>query len=186
MKIYTKRGDAGETDLFGGQRISKASPQVRAYGAVDAANIAIGYVLASDVDSSMKANLTELMHRLFDVGAELSTKDDPAAHQKRKERMGEGISSQHIQEMEKWIDEADAQLEPLSEFVLPTGCETACRLHLARSAVRKAEVEVISLASGARAEIIQYLNRLSDLLFVYGRLENLRANYTEIPWKKAL
>lgn len=185
MKIYTKRGDSGETDLFGGARISKSSPQVRAYGAVDAANAAIGFVLASpELDPGMAASLTEIMHRLFDLGAELSTKDDEGAHQKRRDRMGEGITFTNIQILENWIDQADAQLDPLKEFVLPTGGEAACRLHLAKIAVRHAEVEVIGVGVDLRPELIQYLNRLSDLLFTFARLANHQSGAKEVPWKK--
>lgn len=167
MKIYTKRGDKGQTSLFGGARVSKSDPRVVAYGAVDAANSAIGWVAALP---DLSFDLTSIMSDLFDIGAELATATNTQ------------IVASRVTQLEHHIDEAEEQLTPLRSFILPTGCEAAARLHMARTAVRRAEQEIVSLG-GVRNEVIMYINRLSDLLFVWARLCNHRQNLPDILWK---
>lgn len=174
MKIYTKRGDTGETDLFGGTRISKAHPRVLAYGAVDAANSAIGFAAVLN----QLPELNPIMSDLFDLGAELAS-----IPQKNQVLLG----AHRVQVLEHLIDKADQDLPALKNFVLPTGCELAGRLHLARTAVRQAEQGVIGLreqGEPVRAELIIYLNRLSDLLFTLARWANIKNNTSEVLWAK--
>ena len=166
MKIYTKRGDKGQTSLFGGARVSKSDPRVMAYGAVDAANSTIGWVAALP---DLPFDLTSIMSDLFDIGAELATAKNTE------------ISAERVTKLEHYIDEAEEQLPPLRSFILPTGCEAAARLHMARTAVRRAEQEIVSLGE-VRDEVIMYINRLSDLLFVWARLCNHKNNLPDILW----
>lgn len=179
MKIYTKRGDTGQTDLFGGQRVSKAHPRVSAYGLIDTANSTIGF--AAVLPSELQPRLHQIMSELFDLGAEL------ASTQKCSQDTA-FLKSNHITQLENWIDEADQTLPPLKNFVLPTGCELSARLHLARTAVRQAEQETVALLEHhepVRPEIIQYLNRLSDLLFTWARWANIQNNTDEVLWVKS-
>ncbi|MES2503407.1 MAG: cob(I)yrinic acid a,c-diamide adenosyltransferase [Myxococcota bacterium] len=178
MKLYTKRGDAGETDLFGGERVSKAHPQVLAYGSIDAANAAIGFAAVISMD--LQPELRQIMSDLFDAGAELAS----VATRVQENSL---LTDQRIEQLEQIIDTVDAQLPQLKNFVLPTGSELAARLHLARTAVRRAEQEVIlAKESGTqiRPQIIKYLNRLSDLLFAWSRLANINTQTEEILWAK--
>lgn len=176
MKIYTKRGDTGETDLFGGARVSKAHPRVLAYGSVDAANSAIGYVAVFN----QIPELNQIMCDLFDLGAELAT----VPHKSRQSLF---LSVHRIDILEKLIDQVDQELPTLKNFVLPTGCELAGRLHLARTAVRQAEQQVIALrdsGESVRPELVIYLNRLSDLLFTLARWANIKNKTPETLWVK--
>lgn len=187
MKIYTKRGDQGETDLFGGARVWKSHTQVCAYGAVDSANSAIGFCYSSNLASPIiQERLLCIMRHLFDLGAELSTAPTPSAQNHLKKHLPNPIGQSHIQQLESWIDESEKDLPPLKNFVLPTGTELASRFHLARTAVRTAEREVVLLQNEdhcVRSETIQYLNRLSDLLFVWSRLSNHQAKQNDIVWQ---
>lgn len=187
MKIYTKRGDSGQTDLFGGSRVLKNSQQVRAYGAVDNANAALGFAAAEKLPEELNSRIGQIMGRLFDLGAELSTTDSATAHKKRVERMGAGVELKHVAEIEAWIDEAERSLKPLKSFILPTGCDAACRMHLARSAIRQAEIEVLAhdQTQKVRPEILQFLNRLSDLLFVWARFCNAQNKIADQAWIKS-
>lgn len=176
MKIYTKRGDTGETDLYGGARVSKTHLRVRAYGAIDSANAQIGFAAVLAPSSS----INKIMSDLFDIGSELAT-----APKKNLETLF--LKADRILELENLIDQAESKLPPLKNFVLPTGCELAARFHLARTCTRQAEQEVIALRESGevvRAEILAYLNRLSDLLFVWSRLANLENDTLEVLWVK--
>lgn len=187
MKIYTKRGDNGKTDLFGGQRVSKANQRVRAYGAIDAANSYIGFVTSSDkLDPTMVLLLKKIMSDLFDLGAELATAETVVAQKKMQGRLDTMVDDSRIDALEKEIDLAENQLVPLRSFILPTGNDLAARFHLARSAVRQAEIEVVALqdqGESIREAILKYINRLSDLMFVFSRLANHNANVTDILWE---
>lgn len=176
MKIYTKRGDSGETDLFGGARVSKAHPRVLAYGSVDAANSSIGFAAVL----SQNPELPKIMSDLFDLGAELAT--IPSKAEKSL-----FLNADRVTALENLIDLAEQELPELKNFVLPTGCELASRFQLARVAVRQAEQQVIALresGEAVRSELIIYLNRLSDLLFTWARLANIRDNTPEVLWVK--
>jgi len=179
MKIYTKTGDAGDTGLFGGARVSKACPRVEAYGEIDELNSVLGLALAEPFDDSVTALLTDVQSRLFDLGAELATAPDS------KVALGIPlIGDEQVGALESAIDRAESELEPLKTFVLPGGSRAAAHLHLARTVCRRAERRLVALASEetVRPEAIRYVNRLSDALFVLARLANHRAGIADVPW----
>lgn len=179
MKIYTKTGDRGDTGLFGGARVSKASARVTAYGEVDELNSTLGLVLSEPFDAGISALLIEVQSRLFDVGAELASAPDS------KVALGIPlIGEPEVERLEQAIDQAETELAPLKTFVLPGGCRAAAYLHLARTVCRRAERCLVALASEetVRPEALRYLNRLSDALFVFARLANHRANIADVPW----
>lgn len=179
MKIYTKTGDAGETSLYGGQRVSKADARVDAYGTVDETNAALGVVRAHGVTSDVDALLEQIQNDLFVVGGEL------ACPPERVSTLGMPlIDEQRIEALERAIDHYEAELEPLRNFVLPAGSVASSTLHLARSVSRRAERLVVQVAStsAVRAPVITYLNRLSDLLFVLARHANKVAGVPDAPW----
>jgi len=182
MKIYTKTGDKGETGLFGGARVSKASSRVDAYGDVDELNSALGICRAhvTALDAKVDALLGGIQSELFDLGAELAT-----TPHKKVDTGVPRIEDAHIERLERAIDEAESELEPLRTFILPGGAAAAAHLHLARTICRRAERKLVALsdaAEGVRGELVRYLNRLSDLLFVLARLANARAGVADVPW----
>lgn len=178
MKIYTKTGDAGETGLFGGARVSKASARVAAYGDVDELNSALGLARLHRIDDERDALLGAIQSELFDLGAELAAKPGKTAPAPQ-------VGEEEIARLERAIDRAEEELAPLSSFILPGGSPGAAHLHLARTVCRRAERSVVALAEdgSVRAEVLRYLNRLSDLLFVLARLANARAGVTDVPWQ---
>ncbi|MDB4974121.1 MAG: ATP/cobalamin adenosyltransferase [Myxococcaceae bacterium] len=179
MKIYTKTGDKGDTGLFGGARVSKASLRVTAYGEVDELNSVLGLVLSEPFDPSISQLLTEVQSRLFDVGAELATDPDS------KVSLGIALISEvEVAVLEQAIDRSEAELSPLKTFVLPGGCRAAAYLHLARTVCRRAERTLVALSAqeNVRPEALRYLNRLSDALFSFARLANHRAGIADVPW----
>ncbi len=190
MKIYTKRGDRGQTDLFGGGRVSKAHVRVKAYGAVDAANSAIGFAMCSqDISQKIKKILPAIMSDLFDIGAELATAPTDSAHHKLEKMLESMVNNARILELENHIDAAETMLPALKTFILPTGSEGAARFHLARTSVRYAEQEIVALkeqGEQVREEVIAYVNRLSDLMFVWARLCNVETGIKDVLWKSQL
>jgi cob(I)alamin adenosyltransferase len=179
MKIYTKTGDQGETGLFGGGRVSKASARVDVYGEIDELNSALGLVRCEVPEADIQALLVRTQSRLFDLGAELATSPDS------KVALGIPlVSESEIQALEQAIDAAETELEPLKTFVLPGGSKGAALLHLARTVCRRAERKLVALAGqeSIRPECVRYLNRLSDTLFVLARLANKRAGVADEPW----
>ena len=181
MKIYTKTGDSGETGLFGGERVSKASARVDAYGEVDELNSVLGVVrtahLGSAAPDDFDALLATIQSRLFDLGAEL-------ANAKGKDLGIPLVQDTDIAQMEQAIDKAEEEVPPLKTFVLPGGSKLAADLNVARTVCRRAERRVVALAAEAevRLQVIRYLNRLSDLLFTLARLANVRAGLSDVPW----
>jgi cob(I)alamin adenosyltransferase len=180
-RIYTRTGDAGTTGLFGGGRVSKSDVRVDAYGEVDELNACIGSVLAVCSSEWVRARLTVVQSDLFAIGAHLAT--PPAADGRRQPHLPV-LPSARVAEMEAWMDEASKKLEPLRAFILPGGTQCAAALHLARTVTRRAERRVINLsaASAVPADIVTYLNRLSDFLFVAARLTNHEAGVPDSPW----
>jgi len=176
MKLYTKRGDDGHTDLFGGQRVSKHDLRVSAYGDIDEANAAIGLTIARCDDEQTCETLRRIQSDLFALGAELATPEDKPAQTV--------INDDHVAQLERWIDEATKETPALRNFILPGGSETAARLQLARTIVRRAERSIVALAEceTVRGPAIAYVNRLSDLLFALARRANHRAGVGDIPW----
>jgi cob(I)alamin adenosyltransferase len=178
VRIYTKTGDAGETGLFGGGRVSKASARVEAYGDVDELNSAIGVARLYPIDGARDALLGDIQSELFDLGGELAAVPG-------KDVIGPRIGDAEIVRLERAIDAAEEELAPLKTFVLPGGSPGGAHLHLARTVCRRAERAVVALAGGeaVRPEVLRYLNRLSDLLFVLARLANARAGVADVPWE---
>lgn len=181
MKIYTKTGDGGDTGLFAGPRVRKDHPRIEAYGTVDELNSVLGLVRADEPPRDIDYVLSAIQHDLFTLGAELAT-PEPQEHD--LDRIGAG----HIERLERAIDDFDAELPPLREFILPGGERIAAGLHLARTVCRRAERCVVTLAEApgenVRREAIIYLNRLSDLLFVLARAANRLAGRQDTPWRK--
>jgi cob(I)alamin adenosyltransferase len=183
MKIYTKTGDAGETGLFGGGRVPKDDPRVRAYGEVDEANAAIGLAAALDPANFESAALQSIQRDLFAIGAELAS-PHPEKMEKVLARSGAPIGAPEVGALEDIIDKHEATLEPLQNFILPGGTAKAAAFHLARTICRRAERAVVALArdNPINPSIIHYLNRLSDLLFVLARAVNKQAGSADIAW----
>jgi cob(I)alamin adenosyltransferase len=173
-KIYTRTGDGGTTGLGDGTRVQKDSLRIEALGAVDELNSAIGVLLAEPVPEDLRSQLTAIQHDLFDLGGELSI---PGYTR---------IAGGHVQQLEALLDAHNAGLEPLKEFILPGGSRAAALCHLARTVCRRAERRVVALASteSLSAYCQQYLNRLSDLLFVLSRVLNRRAGQPDVLWRK--
>jgi cob(I)alamin adenosyltransferase len=180
LKIYTRRGDRGETDLFGGPRVGKDDVRVQAYGEVDELNAAVGVAAAASAHDDVRALCAEIQSRLFDLGAYLATPDA-----QRREKSGvPQIESSDIEHLERELDGFDEELEPLKSFILPGGIEASAAFHVARTVCRRAERRCVTLARDADldANAIGYLNRLSDLLFTIARVENRRAGVSDVEW----
>ncbi len=179
MKIYTRTGDAGQTGLFGGVRVSKASDQVEAYGEIDELNSVLGVVRAvGPLGGSFDELLAAIQSRLFDLGAEL-------ANGKPGKDLGIPlVTDEDVTAMEHAIDRAELDVPPLKTFVLPGGRALAAHLHVARCVCRGAERRVVALGDRqpVRPEVLRYLNRLSDLLFTLARLANKSAGIEDVPW----
>lgn len=179
VPLYTKTGDAGETGLFDGTRVSKADPRVDAYGAVDELNAWIGFVRANRVDAELDRMLDRVQRDLFALGAALADPQHRIAARVEKVRIADG----DVTRLEQWIDALDATLPELRRFILAGGAPAGALLHLARTVCRRAERAIVGLGSGAVDSIvIVYMNRLSDLLFVMARAANRRAGAAEIEW----
>jgi cob(I)alamin adenosyltransferase len=177
-RIYTRGGDAGETSLGDGSRVSKRDPRIEAYGTVDELNSTIGLVLAAGPPEELRAWLEQIQNELFDLGADLSVPLDDA-----RERLRVGASQ--VRMLEERCDAVNARLQPLTSFVLPGGTEVAARLHLARTVCRRAERLAVGLAGEhpVNPEALRYLNRLSDLLFILARAANAAERRQEPLWK---
>jgi cob(I)alamin adenosyltransferase len=179
VKIYTRTGDDGGTGLFDGTRVSKSDPRVAAYGDVDELNAWLGFVRASIDDHDMKTMLERIQRDLFALGARLA---DPA--KRIAERVTKAaVTSQDAARLEEWIDRLESELPPLRQFVLAGGSRIGAALHVARTVCRRAERSIVALGSEAvEPELLIYINRLSDLLFVMARAVNRRAGAPELEW----
>lgn len=180
MKIYTKRGDQGETDLLGGERVSKDHARVWAYGEIDELNAWLGVAIAHIDQSDFIEILRNVQRSLFVLGAYLAT---PSAERRAKMGIAEP-SADEVARLEAQIDCFEMELPPMHNFVLSGGHVSAGMLHYARTLCRRAERRVIALAhdESLAPALVQYLNRLSDLLFVMARLANQRVGVQDIPW----
>jgi cob(I)alamin adenosyltransferase len=180
-KVYTKTGDAGETSLATGERVSKSSPRVAACGDVDELNSLLGVARCRITDGALLQLLREAQNHLFVLGADLAT-PPPLEGDRRKDTIRR-MTAAETESLEKAIDRYNETLPPLEEFILPSGCETGALLHLARAVARRAERTVVSLASTERVNphALIYLNRLSDLLFVLARTVNRQCGAPETP-----
>ena len=180
VKIYTKTGDDGITGLLGNRRVPKDDLRIEAYGTVDELNAVLGLARAQGLNAASDKLVSQLQNELFVVGSALAD-PDPAG------RYHGAIRAEHATRLEEIIDVLEAELAPLSTFILPGGSLAAAELHLARTVCRRAERLVVRLArqpgGDVSSALIVYLNRLSDLLFVMARAENHRAGVADIPWK---
>jgi len=182
-KLYTRKGDDGSTALGGGQRVPKDSLRVTAYGTVDELNSAIGVALAHGLSTRLAEILPGVQNELFHLGADLSHLEEDKAQRRIPQ-----IEERHIEKLERWIDEFNAIVGPLENFILPDGAVGAAHLHLARTICRRAEREVLTLsrAEPINGTVLPYLNRLSDLLFAMARYENKQRGVTEPLWDTKL
>ena len=177
MKIYTKTGDDGNTGLQGDFRIAKSHPRILAYGTVDEANAMIGIVLSNVLDDDVREVLNMIQNELFLLGSDLSNQN--------LNDLKNRISLDMVEKLEKIIDKFELELPPITNFILPGGNVAAAQIHQVRTIVRRAETRVVQLSDKdeINSNCIKYLNRLSDLMFVMGRLINKRNSIEDIIWK---
>ena len=172
-KIYTRTGDDGTTGLGDGTRVAKDSARVNAYGTVDEANSTIGLLLAAELPDGVRELLTRIQHQLFDLGGELCIPGHAA------------VFDADVDALEARLDHYNDDLPPLKDFILPGGGEAAARCHVARTVVRRAERDTVTLSrhDAVRPQAIRYLNRLSDLLFVLARVLARADGQGEVVWQ---
>ena len=177
MKIYTKTGDDGNTGLQGDFRIAKSHPRILAYGTVDEANATIGVALSNVLDYDVREVLNTIQNELFLLGSDLSNQN--------LNDLKNRISLDMVEKLEKIIDKFELELPPITNFILPGGNIAAAQIHQVRTIVRRAETLVVKLSDKdeINSNSIKYLNRLSDLMFVMGRLINKRNGVEDIIWK---
>ena len=172
-KIYTRTGDDGTTGMGDGSRVEKNDPRIEAIGAVDELNSTTGFLLTHELPDAVRTSLTTIQHRLFDIGGEFSIPGTTI------------ITSEQVEQLEQILDELNADLPPLKEFILPGGTKSAAACHMARAVCRRAERRSHSL--GKQATInpasLKYLNRISDLLFVMARHLNKKAGVPDVFWQ---
>ena len=179
MKIYTKTGDDGDTRLFDGTKVRKSDARVETYGAVDELNAFIGAAAAFIRDPALVEQLVEIQKDLFSVGAQLA---DPRFKERASAKFQ--LPPERITALETAIDQFETELPPLRQFILAGGGDAGSLLHVARTVCRRAERRVVELADDVEINkaLIEYLNRLSDFLFVLARIVNQREGKQEIPW----
>ncbi len=179
-RIYTRTGDTGETGLFGGGRVPKDAARVAAYGDVDELNATLGWAITRLGDGELRDRLLGIQRDLFAIGAHLATPERARSRPHLPD-----LPRSRPDEFERWIDEVEARVGPLSYFILPGGSEAGAAIHLARTVCRRAERSVVTLARAEPVDpdIIKFLNRLSDLLFELARAANEDAGSAEIPWR---
>jgi len=177
MKIYTKTGDDGNTGLQGDFKISKSHPRIIAYGTVDEVNAAIGVVLTNTLDDDVSQLLNQIQNDLFLLGSDLSNQN--------LNDLKNRVTLEMIENLEESIDTFESELSPITNFILPGGNIAAAKIHQVRTIVRRAETLVVKLSDKdeINSNSIKYLNRLSDLMFVMGRLINKRNGVEDIIWK---
>ena len=174
MKIYTRTGDAGQTSLFGGARVSKDDRRIEAYGTIDELSSCIGVARAAWPDAPIDAELARVQNDLFDIGAQLAAPGSDRFH---------GADPARIEQLERAIDTMERDLTPLTNFILPGGSVAAAQLHVARTVCRRAERRVIALKDESATGAVVYLNRLSDFLFVAARFANAKHGVSDVTWK---
>jgi cob(I)alamin adenosyltransferase len=179
VKIYTKTGDAGETSLFDGTRVSKTHLRVTAYGEVDELQACLGVARAAGLPADLDEMCVALQRDLFAVGARLADPSHKIAARVEKA----AVTNEHVTRLEGWIDRLDEELPPLRHFVLSGGTPAGAALHLARAVCRRAERAVLHLGADAvEPVVLVYVNRVSDLLFTMARAANHRAGVSETQW----
>ena len=178
-KVYTRTGDDGTTALGGGQRLAKDAPRIEAYGTVDELNSVIGVALAGGLETRVDALLRRVQNELFHLGSDLCVLESDKARLPVPR-----IEPRHVAALEAAIDALQADLSPLANFILPAGTPGAARLHVARTVCRRAERRIVTLRGTEPVGpcTVQYLNRLSDLLFVMCRIENRDKAVPDVTW----
>ena len=180
MTIYTRRGDGGETGLFGGPRVPKDAPRMEVCGHLDELSATLGVAAAEPLADDLASLLARIQNELFEVGAEVSA-PDPAAMRTPT------ISAAHVARLEADIDRFEAALPPLRQFILPGGTRSAAAIHLARTVCRRTERRLVAMVRSSPEPIsphlLAYLNRLGDLLFVLARAANRHGGQTDVPWQ---
>lgn len=174
MKIYTRTGDAGQTSIIGGTRMSKDAPRIEAYGTIDELNSHLGLLAANaDTRAPERAVIIAAQSALFSLGSFLAGAKDA------------GVSDADVKALEESIDAMDRELPPLHNFILPGGCTLAAEAHIARTVCRRAERRIISATSDLAVPpvLLGYINRLSDWLYTFARYANVQAEVTESAWK---
>jgi cob(I)alamin adenosyltransferase len=176
-RIYTRGGDAGETSLGDGTRVSKLDPRIAAFGTVDEVNAALGVVLAGDCPDALREVLERVQNELFDLGADLSVPIEREARLR--------VTQAQVDALEQDCDRFNAELPELKSFVLPGGTSAAAQLHVARTICRRAEREAIAASGSVDVSplALVYLNRLSDLLFIFARAANAAEGRDEPLWR---
>lgn len=179
MKIYTKTGDDGSTSLFGGTRVQKNNIRINAYGTIDELNSIIGIAVSGDINDEIKFELENIQNVLFQIGSELASPENV------KSNIIKRTSEEDVKNLETLIDKFDEKLPPLKNFILPGGNNSAAQLHFARTVCRRAERIIVELKEFelVSKNVLIYVNRLSDLLFVLARYQNLSRSTAEIIWK---
>lgn len=178
-KVYTKRGDKGNTDLIGGDRVAKDSPHVEAYGTVDELMAAVGVVISCVESAPHREELQWVQNRLMACASLLAIGNDPKGVASKVPP----VTAEHIRQLESWIDAYDARLPRLTAFVLPGGRSFAvAQTHVARTVCRRAERRILVVGEGVPAEVLGFINRLSDYLFVYGRALAQENADEQTPW----
>ncbi|MCB9217871.1 MAG: cob(I)yrinic acid a,c-diamide adenosyltransferase [Ignavibacteriales bacterium] len=179
MKIYTKTGDDGNTSLFGGERVKKNNLRIEAYGSIDELNASLGLVIANKASKETSEILEFLQNTLFRIGAELATPENVKSNAIIE------ISSEEIEKLEKLIDKFDSNLPELKHFILPGGSISSSFLHFSRTICRRAERKIVELIEIEKINnnILIFINRLSDLLFILARYENFVSSTPEKEWK---
>jgi len=181
MVIYTKTGDTGDTGLLGGKRVKKDCIEMRSIGEVDELNAEIGVLLSCihEKDESMYDHLVQIQHRLFTIGALLASVQTDLVRVP-------SLMDDDVKALEEWIDEMTSTLPELTQFILPGGTNAGAQSFLARAVCRRAEREIVGLMDVYKIDplVLQYLNRLSDALFVFGRYLNMKEGVGEVVWQK--
>ncbi len=177
MKIYTKTGDTGETGLYGGQRVGKDSLRIAAYGDIDELNAILGLTRCEHLAVKITEMIGKLQRQLFELGSDLATPINSTLKIRR-------VDLQQVQQLEQWIDELEAELPALKNFILPGGSKGAACLHLARTVCRRAERKIVRLQreEDIGENVVIFVNRMSDLLFVMARYVNKAAGVEDEKW----
>ncbi len=177
MKIYTRGGDDGDTGLYGGARVSKSAPRVSCYGDSDELNSVLGWCAV--IESPLSELLSREQHHIFTIGSHLATPADKANDNLPN------LPADCVAVLENEVDDFDAQLQPLKNFILPGGCELSSRLHIARTVCRRVERNLVELASTENidSEFVKYFNRLSDWLFTLARYANKLSQTNDVLWR---
>lgn len=178
MKVYTKKGDKGTTQLIGGTRVPKSSLRIEAYGTVDELNSYVGLLRDQEIEAKHQERLLEIQDRLFTMGSLLAVDENGTKMQLP------GLFDGDVENIENWIDDMEAGLEPMKSFILPGGHPSVSHTHIARCICRRAERIAVDLSNTTEVDplLLCYLNRLSDYLFVLSRALTKELNAKEIPW----